>query len=248
VEQRRLGAERHLADIRVAVARVAERRDLAAVVRVESGERGQVIERDVRAAVDRVHRGQEARGELLDVADEASGSSNGRWRISKSNVQSRGTMLSAVPPRMSPTCAVVYGTSYASSRFLRSRNSRARLRDVRDDLARDLHRVDAARRERRVRLEAAHAAAPRLLALVRDHELHAGGLADDARRGRTPRATMSAISRRTPMHPTSSSYDSAKCRACRRRGDELRHEREPHRGEALHVGHAAAVQPAVAQR
>ena len=30
--------------------------------------------------------------------------------------------------------------------------------------------------------------------------------------GRTPRATMSAISRRTPMQPTSSSYERAKCR------------------------------------
>ncbi len=41
----------------------------------------------------------------------ASGSSKGRWRISNSNAQSRGTMLSAVPPRIVPVCSVVYATS-----------------------------------------------------------------------------------------------------------------------------------------
>ena len=54
------------------------------------------------------------------------------------------------------------------------------LGEVGDDLAGDLHRVDAVRRQRRMRLVAAHAAAPALLALVRDDELHAGRLADDA--------------------------------------------------------------------
>ncbi len=66
--------------------------------------------------------------------------------------------------------------------------------------------------------------------------------------GRTPRATMSAISRRTPMQPTSSSYDSAKCSGfADAAANELGHERETACGEALHVGHAASVEPAVAR-
>ena len=52
--------------------------------------------------------------------------------------------------------------------------------EVGDDLAGDLDGVDAERRQRRMRFVSAHAAAPALLALVRDDELHAGRLADDA--------------------------------------------------------------------
>ncbi len=55
--------------------------------------------------------GRNASANARTSAKKASGSSNGRWRISKSNAQSRGTMLSAVPPRIVPTCTVVYGTS-----------------------------------------------------------------------------------------------------------------------------------------
>ena len=61
-----------------------------------------------------------------------------------------------------------------------SRNARARSAIHATMIARDLHGVDALRRQRRMRLVSAHAAAPGLLALVRDDELHAGRLADDA--------------------------------------------------------------------
>src|SRR5947208_6612433 len=59
------------------------------------------------------------------------------------------------------------------------------LADVVHDCARNLDRVDATRRERRMRFVAANAAAPAHLAFVRDDQLHPGRLADDAP-GRLP--------------------------------------------------------------
>jgi hypothetical protein len=50
----------------------------------------------------------------------------------------------------------------------------------RHDFARDLNRIDAARRQRRVHFVTAHATAEALLALVRDHQAHPRRLADDA--------------------------------------------------------------------
>ena len=52
--------------------------------------------------------------------------------------------------------------------------------DVGDDLARDLDRIDAVRSQCGVRFETAHRASIRPLALVRDDELHACRLTDDA--------------------------------------------------------------------
>jgi hypothetical protein len=59
--------------------------------------------------------------------------------------------------------------------------------------------------------------------------------------GFTPRATMSSISRRTPMQPISSSYGQREMQRPREpAAHELGHHREPGRREALHVGDAAA--------
>ena len=52
--------------------------------------------------------------------------SSGRWRISNSNWQSLGTMLSAVPPSIVPTCRVVCGTSNSPSNGPFSAHRRAR--------------------------------------------------------------------------------------------------------------------------
>ena len=58
---------------------------------------------------------------LLNSANIACGSSPGRLRNSKSNTHSAGTMLSAVPPRMTPVCTVVCATSNPRSYGPRSR-------------------------------------------------------------------------------------------------------------------------------
>ena len=49
-----------------------------------------------------------------------------------------------------------------------------------DELASDLHRIDAQRGERGMGFEATHRGFVAMLALMRDHHLHAGGLAHDA--------------------------------------------------------------------
>ena len=158
-------------------------------------------------------------------------------------------MLSAVPPRITPTCAVVNGTSYAGSCRCASRNARARSRDPRDDVARDLHGVDALRRQRRMRLVAAHAAAPALLALVRDDELHAGRLADDAAgraRRLSRRRRRSAGARRCSRFPRRTTARNAA--AARGRGAGTRGTNASPIAEKLFMSvDAAAVQP-VARR
>src|SRR5437773_10082134 len=53
-------------------------------------------------------------------------------------------------------------------------------REKRDDLARNLYRVDAARGQCRMRSATAYTAAVTALALVRDDHAHARGLSDDA--------------------------------------------------------------------
>src|SRR5437870_1310219 len=57
------------------------------------------------------------------------------------------------------------------------------LRQAANDFGGDVYRIDAARRQRRVRLVAAHAAAVTLLAFVRDDESHARRFTDDAAGG-----------------------------------------------------------------
>lgn len=52
--------------------------------------------------------------------------------------------------------------------------------EIRDELAGDLHRIHALRRQRRMRLVAANRGLVRMLALVRDHDLHAGRFTHDA--------------------------------------------------------------------
>ena len=226
--------------------------DFAAAVRVEARAcADKCVEFDVGVGTTpRASRAASVAAKRRTSASSASGSSNGRCRNSKSKLQSRGTMLSAVPPRITPVCTVVYGTSYAASNPPRSRKRRRHLGQERHDLAGDLHRVDAVRRQRRVRLVAAHAAAAALLALVRDDQLHAGRLADDAA-GRLDAARDDVLRcrRRTPTQPTSSSYDSAKCSGrVETAAQEFGHERESDRRKALHVGDAAAVQPVALDR
>ena len=57
----------------VPLQRVAERGDLAAVVRVEAGQRRQRVELDARVRRNRVHRGQEARGVALHFGEQRVG-------------------------------------------------------------------------------------------------------------------------------------------------------------------------------
>ena len=116
------------------------------------------------------------------------------------------------------------------------------LGDVRDDLARDLHGVDTLRRQRRMRLVTAHAATPRLLALVRDDELHAGRLADDAAGG--------AHAFRDDIGDQPAHADAADLLVIGKRKMERAleaalqkpgHERESDRRKTLHVGHTASI-------
>ena len=115
---------------------------------------------------------------------------------------------------------------------------------VRDDLAGDLDGVDAFGRERRMRLEAADAAActsacpcARRRAPCRSVRRRCSRPV----RSRRWRGRRSAGG--TPMQPTSSSYDSAKCSGrASLRADHLRHQRERDGDEALHVADAASDQ------
>ena len=54
VKVRRLGAERNLARPAVRIARVAQASDLAAILRIEPGQRGELIELEVRRGIDGV--------------------------------------------------------------------------------------------------------------------------------------------------------------------------------------------------
>ena len=114
----------------------------------------------------------------------------------------------------------------------------------RHDLAGDLHGVDAARRQRRVRLVAAHAAAEAPLALVRDDQPHPGRLADDAAR-RLDAARDDVLQQ--AAHADAADFLVVRQREMQRAlepaAQELRHERESDRRKALHVGDAASVQP-----
>ena len=98
-----------------------------------------------------------------------------------------------------------------------------------------------------MRLVAAHAAAPAHLALVRDDELHAGRLADDAagrlaRRARRGRRSAGARRcSRSPRRTTARNAAAARGRARGMRGTNA----SPIGREALHVGDAAAVQAVV---
>ena len=82
-----LGAERHLADARACRCILSKRGDRAAVVRVESRQRRQLRRtRCTVAGSTACIAGRKRAAKRLDVGEERSGSSNGRWRISKSNV------------------------------------------------------------------------------------------------------------------------------------------------------------------
>jgi hypothetical protein len=78
----------------------------------------------VRCRIDRVHLGQQRRREPLDLGQEHLGVVE--RQVTKLEVEMTvGTILSAVPPRITPVCTVVWGTSYAASNPPRSRNRRA---------------------------------------------------------------------------------------------------------------------------
>jgi len=119
--------------------------------------------------------------------------------------------------------------------------------DVRDDLGRGLDGVDADMGQGRVTLAAVDVAAQALLALVRDHRLHRGGLADDAE----PRPHGPPRERRD-QRPDAEAADFLVIghgnvdRNPQAAGAEFRHRRQRRRDEALHVGGAAPVKLAVA--
>ena len=73
VEQRRLGAERHLAVVVGAVAFAAELGDRAVAVRVESRHRRQRVELDMRVGGDLAHLRQEAVRVRLDLGEQLVG-------------------------------------------------------------------------------------------------------------------------------------------------------------------------------
>src|SRR6185437_8071261 len=122
-------------------------------------------------------------------------------------------------------------------------------RDPGDEIAADLHRIHALRGERRMRFVSAHAAAPRLAALVGDDELHAGRLADDAAGWRnTARDDVGD----QPAHADAADFLVVRQREMqwprKPAAEELRNEREADRAEALHVGDAAPVQAIAGER
>ena len=151
---------------------LAELGDLVAAVRVEAGQRRELIELDM--------------GRRDDTAC-ISGSSVAAKRLTSAK-QRIGIVERQVPEleieaavarhdverRAAADHAGVHRRVRARRTRRRSRRDRetrrAMLREERHDFAGDLHRVDAARRQRRMRLVAAHAAAVAFLALVRDDE------------------------------------------------------------------------------
>jgi len=100
-----------------------------------------------------------------------------------------------------------------------------------------------------MRFVSAHAAAPRLAALVGDDELHAGWLADDAAGWRnTARDDVGD----QPAHADAADFLIVRQREMqwprKAAAEELRNEREADRAEALHVGDAAPVQAIAGER
>ena len=172
VEQRCLGAERYLAEVARAAASASQLGDLAVAVGVEARSRRQARRTRCRCRRDTacIAGSEVARAYGRTSAKSASGSSNGRWRnleieaaVARHDVEGRPAVDHARMHRR--VRHVVRGVE---SR--RVAEARAHLGQLSDDLAGDLHGVDAVRRQRRMRLVAAHAAAPALLALVRDDE------------------------------------------------------------------------------
>ena len=92
-------------------------------------------------------------------------------------------MLSAVPPATTPVWVVVIGDVIERIARAIARQAIGHVADIDDETRRIFHRVDALGRERRMAGAAAHVDAERALALVADHHVHPGRLADEAAGG-----------------------------------------------------------------
>jgi hypothetical protein len=85
-----------------------------------------------------------------------------------------------MPPEIMPVCAVEDGTSKARSNAPSRRNRSAAIANAADQPRRVFDCVDTARRARRMRSDAIHAASVSIIAFVRDDRPHASRLTYDA--------------------------------------------------------------------
>ena len=116
--------------------------------------------------------------------------------------------------------------------------------EVRHELAGDLDCIDALRRERGVRLKAAHRGLVSVLALVRHHHLHAGRLSHDAT-GRLEALREHVGDQAT--HADAADFfviaEGQMHRPLELALEQLGHHQQGGGAVAFHVGHAAAIQP-----
>ena len=254
VEQRRLGAERHLADV---LRRVAARAP-SAVTSLPScvskpGSVERCVEFDVRARDrPRASSAGSCAAKRLDVREEAS-------RIVERQVAELEVERAVARHDVERGAAADRRRRARSCTARRTRRrgcrcrgiARAMLRDVGDDLARDLHRVDAAAASatNAPRSRARGSASSCLPLCATTSSMPVGSPTMQPAAGcRARRCRRSAGARRCSRPPRrTTARNAAAC--CRPRAQELRHERETDGREALHVGDAAAVEPvAVARR
>ena len=211
-------------------------------VRIEARAGRQGIEFDMGVARHRVHFGQQRRGKTPDL---------GKQRIGIVERQVPELEIEAAVARHDVECrpaAYHAGVNRRVGHVVRGVESAAiteaatHLGKEGHDLAGDLHGVDAVRRQRRVHLVAAHAAAEALLALVRDDQAHPGRLTDDAAR-RLDSSRNDVLQQ--AAHADASDFLVVRQREMQRAfepaAQELGDERESDGRKALHVGGAASV-------
>ena len=247
--KRRLGAERHLAEVVRATADLAEFGDLAAAVRVEPGHGRKLVELDIGRGTDGVHVRQQCRGKALDLGQQCVRIVEGQvpefeieGAVARHDVERRAAVdHTGMDRRVGHVVGGIEAAPIAKPA--------SHVRQERDDFAGDLHRVHPSRGQRGMRLMAAHAAAVAFLALVRDHQMHARRLADDA--SRRLDAARGHVRDQAPDADATHFFVVRKRemqRTLQSAAQEFRHERQRCRRKALHVGGAAAVQPVADQR
>ena len=166
-------------------------------------------------------------------------------RRSHSKVQSRAMMLTAVPPPIVPTDNVVCGGSKPLSGRARGAPLGVQPADFEDDLGGGGDRVDAALGRARMPLPPGDPGAEERQPFCRLATCIEVGSPTIAIAGRASPSGKARISAGAPKQPVSSSWVKARCSGTVSAPHRLRHQRQGEGDKALHVGGAAAIEPAV---
>jgi len=217
-------------------------RDLAVGRRGKAGQHRFEFVRDARVGCDGLHGGHQALAKGLGPCKQLFG----RVHVVVANLPGHLALARDDVERRAPCdhARVDGGVGHVVDRVERAvlRQFAVHAFQVSDKLAGDLDRVHAQRREGRMRLKTVHRGFVRMLAFVRDHHLHARGLAHDAACG------LEALGLHVGDHAAHANAadffviaESQMDRALEFSFQQLGHHHQTDRAKTLHVGHAAAV-------